>query len=237
MPPHDPAARYFAARSIPGLAPRALRLAVPLAAGTLAGLALVPPLGLALAAATAAVLYFFRDPERDPPPSGVVAPADGRVSVVREEGERLRVGVFLNVTDVHVVRAPAAARVDRVVRRPGANRPAFSKGSERNERVRILCSAGDDPSASADEADPDASSGVDPDTPTAYDLELIAGWFARRIHPYAAPGDALARGGRVGHIDFGSRVDVVLPPAVDRDDLAVAEGTPVRAGETVLADP
>lgn len=235
MSPHDPSARYFSARSLPGLAPGATRFAAPLAVGALAGLALVPPLGVALAALLGAVLWFFRDPERDTPSSGIVAPADGRVSVVREEGDRLRVGVFLNVTDVHVVRAPAAARVDRVVHRPGANRPAFSKGSERNERIRIACSGG----AALGSGDGETAVAGDGavDAPTAYDLELIAGWFARRIHPYAATDDIIARGGRVGHIDFGSRVDVVLPPAVDRDDLVVAEGAPVRAGETVLADP
>jgi phosphatidylserine decarboxylase len=38
----------------------------------------------------------------------------------------------------------------------------------------------------------------------------------------------------VGHIDFGSRADVLLPPEVDIDDVAVEEGETVRAGETVL---
>jgi phosphatidylserine decarboxylase len=191
------------------LAPGASRFALPplLAAVPLAVLA--PPLGALALALGGVVIYFFRDPERTPPPTGVVAPADGRVSVVREEAGRIRVGVFLNVTDVHVLRAPMDGTVETATHRPGANRPAFSKGSERNERVEVRL-----------------------DT---HDVSMIAGWFARRIHPYAAAGDTIRRGDRIGHIDFGSRADVLLPAAYDHEDLLVAEGDPVRAGETVVA--
>jgi len=187
--------------AVPGL------LAVP-------ALAVAPAVGLALAALAAAVLLFHRDPERDPPATGVVAPADGTVSVVRTERHgderRVRVGVYMGPADVHVNRAPAPATVAAVTREPGANRPAFSKESDRNERVHVDC--GD------------------------YRLTLIAGWFARRIRPYVAAGDRLDRGDRVGHISFGSRADVLLPPAVDPDDVLVATGDRVRAGETVLVD-
>jgi phosphatidylserine decarboxylase len=172
---------------------------------------LSPPAGAALVAFALGTLWFLRDPERTPAGDGVLAPADGRVSVVREERERVRVGVFMNVTDVHVNRAPVDGTVESVEHRPGAHRPAFSKESERNERVDVDC--GD------------------------YDLSLIAGAFARRIHPYVEAGDELRRGERVGHITFGSRADVLLPPAYDPDDLRVTEGDRVRAGETVLAPP
>jgi phosphatidylserine decarboxylase len=64
---------------------------------------------------------------------------------------------------------------------------------------------------------------------------LIAGAFARRIHPYVEAGDDLARGDRLGHISFGSRADVVLPPEYDREDVVVEAGEKVQAGETVLA--
>jgi len=119
------------------------------------------------------------------------------------------VGVFMNVTDVHVNRAPLSGTVREVVHDPGAHRPAFSKDSDRNERVTVACED--------------------------YEVVLISGWFARRITPYVEPGDDLARGQRVGHISFGSRADVLCPPDVTRADLAVSEGEQVRAGETVVA--
>jgi len=195
--------------SVPALAPGALRYGLPpIALGLL--LTLVSgPLGLGLVALGVGAVLFHRDPERQPPESGIVSPADGRVSVVREEEGRIRVGVFMNVTDVHVNRAPTAGVVEEVTHRPGANKPAFSKESERNERVDIAFEG--------------------------YDVSLIAGWFARRIHPYVEAGDELRRGERLGHVSFGSRADVLLPPPVEHADLRVSPGDDVRAGETVLA--
>ncbi len=132
------------------------------------------------------------------------------MSVVREEGTRLRVGVYMSAADVHVNRAPIAGEVREVRHRPGANRPAFDKESERNEQVAIDFGE--------------------------YELLVIAGWFARRIHPAVEPGDRVERGERVGHVSFGSRADVVLPADVDREDLLVSEGDSVRAGETIVAE-
>ncbi len=193
----------------PALAPGALRYGLPpLAVGFLL-LPLFTPIGLLLVALGVGALVFHRDPERAPPESGIVAPADGTVSLIREESGRIRVGVFMNVTDVHVNRAPIGGTVEAVDHRPGANKPAFSKESDRNERVDI---AFED-----------------------HEVSLIAGWFARRIHPYVEVGDELARGERIGHVSFGSRADILLPESVRQADLLVTEGETVRAGETVVA--
>ena len=180
----------------------AWRLALVPALVAAVTLPFVPPVGVVALAASLGVLWFHRDPDRTPPEpdSAVVSPADGTVSVVREEGTRLRVGVYMSATDVHVNRAPIAGEVREVRHRPGANRPAFDKESDRNEQL------------------------------------VLAGWFARRIHPAVAAGNRVERGERVGHVSFGSRADVVLPAGVDREDLLVAEGDAVRAGETVIAE-
>ncbi|SEO57098.1 phosphatidylserine decarboxylase [Halogranum amylolyticum] len=168
------------------------------------------PVGLALLLVGVAVVAFFRDPDRTLPESGVVAPADGKVSVVREEDGRVRVGVFMNVTDVHVIRAPLDGYVESVTHRSGANKPAFSKDSDRNERV-------------------DVDFGT-------HEVSFIAGWFARRIHPYVGGGESVARGQRLGHIAFGSRADVLLPEWADVDDVEIEKGQRVSAGETVLVE-
>lgn len=195
--------------SLPEFAPGAWRIArIPLLLA-LPLIVLSPPLAVVCAGAGAFVLWFHRDPRRSPPPTGVVAPADGRVSVVRREGDRVRVAVFMNVTDVHVNRAPDAGTVESVEHTPGRHLPAFNKESERNERVRIDCGE--------------------------YEVTLIAGAVARRIHPYVEADDELARGDRIGHVSFGSRADVLLPPSYDLDDVRVSKGQRVRAGETVIA--
>ncbi|WP_181686035.1 protein sorting system archaetidylserine decarboxylase [Halorhabdus salina] len=155
------------------------------------------------------VLAFYRDPDRQISPTGVASPADGTVSVVREDGDQLRVGIYMSVTDVHVNHAPIAGRVTDITHQSGAYKPAFSKESENNEQLHI------------DFED--------------YRVILIAGWFARRIHPYIEQGDSVSRGDRIGYISFGSRADVVLPPRFTEEDLAVEVGDTVSANHTTIA--
>lgn len=155
------------------------------------------------------VAVFFRDPERQPDGPGVVSPADGKVTVVREEDGQLRVGVFMNLHDVHVNRVPVGGAVSSVVHHDGAHRPAFSKDSDRNERTKTRIDG--------------------------FDVVQIAGAFARRVTTYPEEGDRVERDERLGVIAFGSRADVVFPTSYTRDDLRVEKGDRVRAGETVLA--
>ena len=205
--------------------------------------------GLLALALGVGALAFFRDPERTPPPTGVVSPADGTVSVLREEGDQVRLGVFMNVWHVHVVRAPFDATVVDVEHVSGAHRPAFSKESEKNERVHVSLETDSLASQSTEtalEAGADTDDDVDDlnedrsDDPTddgasePAEVTFIAGAFARRIFPYVEPGDELERGDRIGHIAFGSRVDTLLPPEIDLDDVAVSKGQRMKAGETVL---
>ena len=191
-------------------APGVRRWATPILLIGLLSVPLVPPLAVVSLAVAGFVVWFFRDPERTTPDAAVVAPADGHVSVLRTDDDRVRVGIFMSPFDVHVTRAPTDGRVERLDHRDGGHRPAFSKESERNERLEYRI---DD-----------------------VDGALIAGWFARRITPYVASDEELTRGERTGHIAFGSRADLVLPPEYDREDVAVAVGDAVRAGETVIVE-
>jgi phosphatidylserine decarboxylase len=188
----------------------AWRFGVPVAAAGLVAAVLWLPAAVALCAVTGAVFWFHRDPERTVPAEGVLAPADGTVSVLREEDDRLRLGIFMNLHHVHVNRAPYGGTVEAVEHSPGGHWPAFTKSSDRNERLRV--DFGD------------------------HEVVLIAGAVARRIHPSVTEGVTVDRGERIGHISFSSRVDLLFPPDVDRSDLAVSEGDAVRAGETRLID-
>ncbi len=175
--------------------------------------------GAALAALAAA--YFFRDPERRPPwPTGaVVAPADGKVVVMRQEPEPLwvggdawRIGIFMSVLDVHINRAPLAARVVRIRHQAGAFLPAQREDAlARNER-RFYCLEREDGNRVL--------------------LVQVAGLIARRTVPLVQEGETVERGQRLGLIRFGSRVELFLP-ATARPLVAV--GHRVRAGETPVA--
>jgi len=196
------------------VAPGTLRLALGCGLVPVLASLLVPPAVLLAPVAVAVAVWFNRDPSRPLPADaeGYRSPADGRVSVIREEGHdgetRVRVAVFMNVTDVHVNRMPAPCTVESVTHEPGRHLPAFTKESDRNERVRFDC----------DE----------------FEVTLVAGAVARRIHPWVDGGEELARGQRFAHISFGSRADVLFPPSVSLSDVVVERGETVRAGESVL---
>lgn len=185
---------------------------------------IAPPLGLIGVVATLWCIYFFRDPHRvTPRQSGlVIAPADGVVQSIRDvappaevaaHGEaRTCVGIFMNVFDVHVNRAPADGTVDAVNYRPGKFvNASLDKASVDNERTAIRMTTG-----------------------AGHELVFvqIAGLVARRILCHLKPGQAVTAGERFGMIRFGSRVDVYLDPAYEP---LVLVGQRMIAGETVIA--
>lgn len=157
------------------------------------------------------LLSFFRDPERTVA-EGIVAAADGRVMVVKEEGSRIRIGTFMNVTNVHVNRSPAAGYLVRVDTREGPRAPAYSPEATGNAQKRYLLG-----------------------TPIGLvEVVQITGLIARRCVAYSRAGSPLRRGERFGMVLFGSRVDVVLPK--DSVRVVVRVGTRVHAGSTTIAE-
>ncbi len=183
------------------------------------------PLGWIGLVATLWVAYFFRDPWRVTPMREglVVAPADGLVVSIgravppRELGlgddAMMRVGIFLNVLDVHVNRIAMGGRVAKLAYSPGKFLNAsFDKASEENERMAIRLATGE----GADIA-----------------IVQVAGLVARRIVCNLVEGQEVVAGQRFGLIRFGSRTDVYLPSAWSV--LAIV-GQRVIGGETVIAD-
>jgi phosphatidylserine decarboxylase len=161
-------------------------------------------------ALTGLMVWFFRDPEREPQGDGIMSAADGVVQSIDSYPDgRTRVAVFMSPLNVHVNRAPLDGTIKSVEHVAGGFVPAFNKDSEFNERVvwHFDTSIGD------------------------VELVQIAGTVARRIIPYLEPGTEVERGERIGLIRFGSRVDIYLPPGIEP---AVAVGDRTTAGETRL---
>jgi phosphatidylserine decarboxylase len=129
-------------------------------------------------------------------------------------GECRRISMFLSVTNVHVQNAPVGGRV------------AYFKYTE-GQFLNALRTE----SAACNE---NALIGIEATEPRGakVGVRLIAGVLARRIVPWIAPGDELARGDRISLIQFGSRVDVYLPFSAD---IKIKLGDKVAGGETVLA--
>lgn len=158
-------------------------------------------------------LWFFRDPNRVIAEGPVaVSPADGKVvSITKDSDGRTRLGIFLNVFDVHVNRTPIAGKITRRTYKPGKFLVASddAAGTENEQNTFVVEGEG-----------------------TTIEFSQIAGLIARRIVWYKDTGDKVERGERVGLIKFGSRVDVLL----NADwKLSVTLGDRVSAGSSVIA--
>jgi phosphatidylserine decarboxylase len=166
---------------------------------------------------TAFMAFFFRDPKREPPedPQLVVAPADGRVTRVKqvEEGNQQSatlVSIFLSPLDVHINRAPIAGEITNISYTRGkflmATDESASLVNEQNaltirgEKITVVC-------------------------------KQIAGILARRIICWKHAGERVSLGERFGLIKFSSRTDILLPPQVE---VLVQEGARVRGGVTII---
>ena len=164
-------------------------------------------------------LYFFRDPERNPPQRDdvVVSPADGRVLFIKEvesnkfiNGKANQVSIFMSPLNVHVNRVPISGQVDFIEYFEGKYIAAFEdKASELNERNEI---------------------GITNINGKIF-FTQVAGFVARRIVNELIVGDKVKKGERFGMIKFGSRVDVIAPsnwkPIVEKNQNVIA-------GESIL---
>ena len=167
------------------------------------------------------VMFFFRDPERVAPEGEglFVSGADGIVNsieVMREDVflkcDAVRITVFLNLHDVHINRTPMAGTVELVTYTPGKFLEAWKEeASFENGRSTI---------------------GIRGEKTNCL-IRQIVGLVARRVVTNVKEGETLARGGRIGLMKFGSRLDVFFPVA--DVEVTVKKGQRVRAGETIIA--
>ncbi|NMC74122.1 MAG: phosphatidylserine decarboxylase family protein [Geobacteraceae bacterium] len=169
--------------------------------------------------ATLYIAYFFRNPQRIPPPDEhtFLAPADGVVTFLGKArevhlgAEMMKVSIFMSVFNVHVNRVPCTGTVVDTFYRKGKFYDARDeKATFENEQSGII---------------------LETERGDKVVVVQVAGLIARRIVSYPKKGDVLRRGQRFGLIRFGSRVDVYLPADVE---IRVAAGERTVAGETIL---
>lgn len=181
-------------------------------------------------------LWFLRDPKRIIPITGIVSPADGKVNkIIRinkktAEIEKGKWGKFEAITsdvsakckiisivmsplDVHIQRAPIRGRIEKIRYYRGRFRNAMRKEiAIDNERNEILIKGKE------------------------HNIKVIqiAGALARRISCFVKEGQIVKKGQRIGLINLGSQVSVIIP---DNINLIIKEGDRTTAGETIIAQP
>ena len=115
----------------------------------------------------------------------------------------------MNLQNVHVNRSPIKGRVISQKHKSGGYTPAFSKDSDKNERLitKLETKLG------------------------TVKMTQIAGFLIRRIVSYVEPNTKVEKGERIGLIHFGSRVDLVFEES--GIELKIKEGDRILAGQTV----
>ena len=177
-----------------------------------------------LGAVLAWMLSFFRDPHRVIPmdKNVLISPADGTVTDVEyyEDrnaigGKAIKIGIFLSVFNVHINRAPCAARVERIEYKKGkfinALDPACGKVNEANN---IFMTRLDEPMGKIV-------------------VRQVSGAIARHIVCDLEEGQVLQRGQQFGMIKFGSCTELHFPDT-GTARILVEKGDKVRAGSTIM---
>ena len=171
-------------------------------------------------------IYFFRNPVRFPPEDKsndlIIAPADGKIveisKVIPDEevglpsNNYVKVGIFMNVFNVHVNRSPMKGKIISKNYIPGLFfNASLDKSSKENERLALAMDVGENCKIA---------------------FVQIAGLIARRIVTDVEVGEELRVGDVFGLIRFGSRVDIYFPESSINKVLV---GQTTIAGETVIA--
>ena len=154
------------------------------------------------------LLCFYRDPYRFIE-GGIVSPADGLVQKISTKRGIINISVFMGLQNVHVNRSPIDGKVISQKHRSGGYTPAFSKDSDKNERLVTKL---------------DTDIGI-------FKITQIAGFLVRRIVSYIEPNEFIRKGNRIGLIHFGSRVDLAFESSGIK--IKIKEGDRILAGQTI----
>ena len=172
-------------------------------------------------------IYFFRNPERVIPDNTsnnlVIAPADGKIIEINEtspddeiglpKNKYIKIGIFMNVFNVHVNRSPMTGTIIKKNYIPGLFfNASLDKASKENERLSLVMNV---------------------NNKVKIAFVQIAGLLARRIINEAQEGAKLETGEIFGIIRFGSKLDVYIPLG---SKINVLKGQTSIAGETILAE-
>lgn len=177
--------------------------------------------------------YFLRDPEREiPKGSNLVNPADGKIIDIFESNksqlkikkhfgiikaltkdvakECYVISIFMSPFDVHYNRAPIDGKVISIKHSKGkflaANKLALE--NEKNE-ILLKTKIGN------------------------IKVIQIAGLIARRIECFVKKGQSVKKGERIGLINLGSQVVIILPKR--KVKIVVKQNQRVKGGSSIIA--
>ncbi len=166
-------------------------------------------------------MNFFRDPRPNSARANeILSPSEGTIVDITEVSETrylggtaVKIGVFLSIFDVHVIRSPMAGNLEYMKYEPGkffnAMKPEAARENEclwmgiRNGHTKML-------------------------------VRAISGAIARRICWDVAAKQHVTQGQKLGIICYGSRTEIYLPK--EAVALKIQLGQKVKVGQTILGE-
>lgn len=176
-------------------------------------------------------LIFYRDPKRIIPSEKdiILSPSDGRIIEIIELKKSkyldikkglgnitthiphpsYLISIYLNLFHVHIQRSPVAGKIISVEHKLGKFKPTFNLALE-NEKTETIIKH---------------KNGT-------IKIIQIAGLLARRIETWVKPKQNINMGDKIGRINFGSQVCLIIPK---NTQLLVHKNQIIKAGESIIA--
>ena len=206
-------------------------------------------------------VWFFRNPSRIPPESGLLSPADGRVVYAREVRPRqkvisikngtaasvndicrqdlacpkIHIGIFMSPFNVHYNRAPLSGEIRFIHHYPPDPDNVHMAPMHWRSLFRRSDYTRNSRHLLQNERTVTCIEGLYLGQRLPCYLVQIAGKRVRGIESFFKPGQSVTRGEIFGMIRIGSQVDLVVPLAQGLK-MRVRTGDRVRAGETLLIE-
>jgi phosphatidylserine decarboxylase len=144
----------------------------------------------------------------------MISPCGGKIKQIRQEGDKIKIRVFLNIHDQHAQFYPVSGTVVDVDYRHGKFHPAYLlEKTEYNEKTITSI---------------EAIEGED-----IVKVTQIAGQVARRIVNHAKKGDRVTQGQYFGMIKFSSAIDIEF--SAQGWKLVAKEGDKLTPLKTIIA--
>ncbi len=155
--------------------------------------------------------FFYRIPKRlRPTRKGVIAPSDGTVTSMEDDGVNITVSMFLSLLDAHVIYAPITGTVQHVEEISGNSYWANDPKSSDNYQYLVT---------------------LQTKSHEIVKVRMISGKLVPQISVWVTEGQTIRAGDYLGLIHFGSRCEVKYP---SRYGVQVKVNDSVLGGESLL---
>jgi phosphatidylserine decarboxylase len=164
------------------------------------------------------LFYFFSDPITNTTTTAseniFFSPSYGTVQEINRDNTHVRVSIYLSLFDPHIQYTPIDSILVDQVYKPGDFKPIFNfEKTHSNERMINYFNA--------------------QNKHLSFQVIQIAGMIARTIDSFEKPSTELLQGEPFGMIQFGSRVDIILP-INQIGEILVKKGQYVKGGITPI---